>query len=488
MTRNLTTIFLLLLFSVSISNAQSGITWNMGMNISTNTYSNMHPRMSLDAKGNPLVIWGRMNDESCFFSRWNGTMFTTPVKLNGTMTVASATWMGADIASHGDTVYVVMRQTPESADTSKHIYIVRSFDGGKNFSAPVRVDFIGNNVSRFPTVTTDATGNPIVAFMKFNNSFLDSRWVVTKSTDYGNTFSVDVKASGWGGSAEVCDCCPGAIVSEGNYSAMLYRNNNSNIRDTWMGVSTNNSASFTNGCNIDNNNWMLMSCPSSGPDGIIIGDTVYSVFMNGGSGNYRNYLSKSSLSSVAVNSVTNLTGPITGLSQQNYPRIASDGNAVAIVWKQNVSGASQLPILFTNDITSGFPATYDTVDLADITNADVAIANGKIFVIWEDDNSKTVKYRSGTFTPQATGISSIEKNDFSIYPNPVSSVLTINFQNEIQSAELNVLNVLGETILKQNINNTSNISLNIADLTNGVYFIQIKSVQGIIAKKIIINK
>jgi hypothetical protein len=441
------------------------------MNISTNTYSNMHPRMTLDRSGNPLVIWGRMSDESVFFSKWNGTMFTTPVKLNGTLTVASATWMGSDIASHGDTIYVVMKETPE-ADTASHIYMVKSFNGGMTFTSPLQVDNIADSVSRFPTVTTDATGNPIVAFMKFNPSFLDSRWVVTKSTDYGNTFSIDKKASGWGSSAEVCDCCPGAIISEGNTCAMLYRNNNSNIRDSWTGISTNNATSFTSGFALENNNWMLMSCPSTGPDGVIIGDTLYSTFMNGGSGNYRTYLSKSSISTGAMSSVTNLTGTITGLSQQNYPRIATDGNAMAIVWKQTVSGAAQLPILFTNDIANGFPASYDTVDLADITNADVAMSNGNIFVVWEDDNSGTVKYRTGTYTQSTTGINEIAATEFSVYPNPTTDELNITSpDNKIFS--LNIFNSLGEKIYSAQA--TSNLQIETSNFANGLYFIQLNS-------------
>lgn len=248
--------------------ANAQITWTMGMNISTITYSNMHPRMALDGAGNPMVVWGRMSDQSVFFSKWIGTMFTTPVKLNPTwLTVASAGWMGSDISSHGDTVYVVVKRTPEAIDTNR-IFIFTSFNGGVTFNTPVEIGFIADSISRFPTVTTDATGNPIVAYMKFNSSFMDSRWVVAKSNDYGSTFSTDVKASGWGSSAEVCDCCPGAIVSLGNKSAMIYRDNNSNIRDIWTGISNNNATSFPSGFEVDNNNWMVMSCPSSGPDGV----------------------------------------------------------------------------------------------------------------------------------------------------------------------------------------------------------------------------
>lgn len=458
------------------------ITWTSTNNISSNIYGNLHPRMALDGADNPLVIWGRMSDQSLFFSRWDGAMFTTPVKLNGSLTVAYATWMGSDIASHGDTVYVVMKQTPE-ADTASHIYIVKSFNGGKTFSSPMQVDNIADSISRFPTVTCDATGNPIVAFMKFNSSFLNSRWVVTKSTDFGNTFSVDYKASGWGNSAEVCDCCPGALVSEGNICAMLYRDNNANIRDSWAGISTNNASTFTSGFALENNKWMLMACPSSGPDGVIIGDTLYSTFMNGASGYSRTYLSKSSISTGAFNSLITLTGPIAGLSQQNYPRIASDGTAMAIVWKQTVSGMAQLPILFTNDIANGFPATYDTVDLADITNADVALKNGKIFVVWEDDNSGTVKYRSGTYAPSTTDIDGVTESHFSFYPNPTNDFFTITSPDNT-TFSVNILNTSGEKIISSPYN-LQHSQFNLSHYPSGLYFIQINTDKEFMIHKII---
>ncbi len=474
-------LFTLIVIAFCIS-ANAQITWNMGMNVSSNTYGNMHPRMSLNRAGNPLIVWGRIGDQSVLFSRWNGTIFTTPVKLNPTwLTVATASWMGPDIASHGDTVYVVVKRTPEASDTNR-IFIFTSFNGGISFNTPVETGVIGDSISRFPTIATDASGNPIVAFMKFNPSFLNSRWVVIKSTDYGSTFSIDKKASGWGNSADVCDCCPGAIVSEGNTSAVLYRNNNSNIRDSWAGISNNNATSFTSGFALENNNWMLMSCPATGPDGVIIGDTLYSTFMSGGSGNYRNYLSKSSINSGTFSSVSNLTGAITGLTLQNYPRIASDGKAMAIVWKQIVTSSAQLPILFTNDIAKGFSIKYDTVDLDNITNADVVIRNGKIFVVWQDDNSGTVKYRIGMYTPSTTRTNEVSENNFSVYPNPVSSTITLQSNIDLENEEVKIVTVLGETVLAQKINNTT---IDVSELNNGIYFIQIRANKYLFTKKII---
>ncbi|UPT68044.1 MAG: T9SS type A sorting domain-containing protein [Sphingobacteriales bacterium JAD_PAG50586_3] len=460
------------LFIVLLSNAQNGIAWDgMSMDIANNSHDNMHPRIALDGSENPLVVWGRMSDEAVFFSRWNGSAFTAPVKLNPSwLTVASASWMGPDIASKGDTVYVVVKRTPETSDTN-YVYIMSSFNGGVSFAPPVRVDFIGDSISRFPTVTVDAIGNPIVAFMKFNSSFLDSRWVIAKSTDFGASFSPDVKASGYSGmNAEVCDCCPGAIVSSGNVSTMLYRDNNSNIRDIWTGVSTNNAISFPSGFEVDDNNWMIMSCPSSGPDGVIVGDTLYSTFMSSGSGNARTYLSKSSISDGTANSVANLTGAITGLTQQNYPRIASNGSAMAVVWKQNVSGTAQLPILFTNNIANGFPADYDTVDLADITNTDVALSNGKVWAVWQDDNAGTVKYRSGTYTPLGTSIDETKADKFSVFPNPASDILNIVPLNEGKYG-LAIYNAFGQQVFSSQLTTTK--QLDISRFSGGMYHIQI---------------
>lgn len=469
--------------------AQTSITWTAGMNIAANSYGNMHPRIATDANENPVVIWGRLSDQSLFISRWNGTAFTMPMKVNPPwMTIATQTWQGPHIASMGDTVYVVMKRTPEAPDTN-HIYIVRSTDGGMTFSAPIQVDNIADSVSRFPTLTVDDNGNPIVGFMKFDPFFGDARWVVARSTDLGNTFSTDVKASGWSASgATVCDCCPGAIACSGNTVAMLYRDNNSNIRDAWAGISTNAANSFLSGMAIDQQNWMLMMCPSSGPDGEIIGDTLYSVFMNGASGMNLVYLSKASVSSITGAAGIPLTGVFTGLTQQNYPRIAYSGNALAVVWKQIVNGTDQLALQFTNNLANGLSAGFDTVDLANITNADVALANGKIFVVWQDNGSGTVKFRSGTFT-STTGIPEAQQNLFSIFPNPSSGLLTIHLASKSAGSQISITDVSGKNIFLKNISSgQSNLEVSTKAWGDGMYFITVRSEKTSSTQKLVINQ
>jgi bilirubin oxidase len=88
-------------------------------------------------------------------------------------------------------------------------------------------------------------------------------------------------------------------------------------------------------------------------------------------------------------------------------------------------------------------------------------------------------------TTAITGISVKIKNNFTLFPNPVSNILTINFQDAIKLAEMKVLNVLGEIVLLKQISNTATATLDVGQLTNGLYFIQINTDKNQFTKKII---
>jgi len=477
---------LLSIFFLFISGlkAQSGITWSAPLTVAGSSSGNEHPRIVLNAAGNPLILWGHVN--RAMFSRWNGTSFTTPTMLNtAAIGVAGASWMGPDIASKGDTVYVVMKRIDEAIDTNR-IFIVHSFDDGATFSAPVQLAFISDSLSRFPTVTIDDSGNPIVGFMKFDSSFTRSSWWVTKSSDYGMTFPIEVQASGWSG-GDVCDCCPGSIISSGNTVAMLYRDKNNNIRDMWAGISHDGGNTFSTGFEVDNTNWLLNACPATGPDGFIIGDTLFSCWMSSASGTSLVYYSKSSISSLATPSAVPVTGMFSGLSVQNYPRMATNGIAVAMVWPQNVNGTDQLGMLFANNIYNGFPALYDTVAMNNITNADVAIGSGVVHVVWEDDNSGVVRYRRGTFNPVITSLT--ERNtadeEIAVYPNPFDDQLTIVAKSS-EPLEIDIYDIASKKIMQQKF--TTSLSLNTRQLAKGIYIYEVKNANGVIERGKIVKE
>lgn len=467
------TLALILLVLVSSLAVSQTITWSPTVSVNSNG-SNLHPRIVLDGSGKPLIIWGNSSAYQVYFSKWNGTNFTSPVTLNSSsIPVFTASWAGPDIASHGDTVYVVFKHTPE--DTN-HIYLVSSFDGGMNFSKPSRVDFIADSISRFATITTDESGNPLVAFMKFDPGFKKSRYVVARSTDFGKTFSTDMLASGFSGGT-VCDCCPAALVSSGNTVAMIYRDNFNNIRDSWAGISTDNGKTFKNGMAVDNAKWNLNYCPATGPDGVIIGDSLYSVFSSNGSC----YFSRSSCVNLNASPNELLTGA--GRILANYPRIAANGKMVAIA---GIHSSGQLGFFFSENISSGLPMTYKMLVNSGAVNADVAIKNGIIHVVWQDDNSGTVKYAKGIYTPSSVS-DEVLSQIFSVFPNPVSDEISVNFESEnSEPIEYVITDISGKILLKAVANlESQRFTIYVSELPAGIYFLNFSDKNRVLATKFI---
>ncbi|HLP93674.1 MAG TPA: hypothetical protein VK168_06535 [Saprospiraceae bacterium] len=438
-------IFLILLTTLSLtSQAQSGISWSPTEQVASSAFDNMHPRITIDGSGNPLILWGKGDVNKVYFTRRENNSFAPPLTLNpDAIPVFAASWAGPDLAAHGDTVYAVFKHTPEHLNS---IYLVTSTDGGATFSTPVQVDSIADNLSRFPSVGTDAAGNPLIAFMKFDPNWGNARYVLTRSADLGQTFEPDILGSAWSG-GDVCDCCPSTVVTSGNTVALMYRDNLNNLRNNWTGISLDNGASFAGGIEIDNTDWMINACPSSGPDGIIVGDKLHSVFMSSASGKTLCYRSSSTISTLQMDSISPLTANFQGLGLQNFPRIASWGNSAAIVWAQSVNGSSQLALQFTNNLSNGFPDTYETVIGNGVVNADVALYGDKIYVVWED-NSATLKFKSGTFMLSGTSGPETAQQAMRIFPNPATGNLlrcVFEDKNDIMTA-YEVVNVQGQVI------------------------------------------
>jgi len=75
----------------------------------------------------------------------------------------------------------------------------------------------------------------------------------------------------------------------------------------------------------------------------------------------------------------------------------------------------------------------------------------------------------------STGIKQLNFNNLVIYPNPAQNELHIKLESSIQTYEISVLNVLGESIPLIKPRNTNEIVLNISSLKNGIYVLQIKT-------------
>ena len=90
-------------------------------------------------------------------------------------------------------------------------------------------------------------------------------------------------------------------------------------------------------------------------------------------------------------------------------------------------------------------------------------------------------------------INDIDNNlfDIKIYPNPANENTEFEFNTRSNSpTELKIINSIGKTIFIKKINNSQTgkniITINTSEMSNGIYFIQLKSKDKTITKKLFI--
>ena len=89
-------------------------------------------------------------------------------------------------------------------------------------------------------------------------------------------------------------------------------------------------------------------------------------------------------------------------------------------------------------------------------------------------------------------ITGIEKNNTSenivIFPNPAQNEITIQNPIATTNSLISIRNIQGQELIKENINQNSISKIDISNLDNGVYFIELKNEKGNYISKFVIQK
>ena len=443
--------------------AQTVINWGEEVHVADGAiYGNIRPRLTLDKTGNPIVLMGNGNDGEHFIAKSNGSAFSTPVGIlpNGMGTYISY-WTGPDIEAKGDTVIAVFKALPFD---SGNVYSVRSTDGGVTFSDTIRVDSHNGGMAWMPSMAMDASGNPRVVYMGHDGSSTNPRYIYTNSNDAGISYNPEQEIASIVGT-EACDCCPAEITIQGNNEVMLYRDNDNNVRDIYAINSKDGGQNFSYFDDVDQLNWFIQSCPSTGPDGQIVGDTLYTVFASRGSGAYRVYITKSDLSTdIQFVSRKMLPAPTNSNGKQNYPRLTADGNTIAMAWAEAETSNYEIFCAFslTGDVND-FDATKHQVNInvsGTQTNPDILVDNNVFHIIYQDYSSGDVIYRRGELS--SVGISESNVPSFSVYPNPVHTNEKLTVKTSDNNSTINdwkVMTMSGQEVEIEVVKNGMDIEV-----------------------------
>ena len=486
------TIFILLSCagSINLFAQTSSVTWGSPVNVGTGSiHNNIYPRLTLVGSDNPLVVWEDDSPLRVFSSRWTGSAFSTPVVVhNSGVTPFVANWAGAEVGASGDTAFVVF--TTDPAMTGK-AYAVRTIDGGVTYADTVRVDQLTGNIPRFASVAVMPGGNPVVNFMSIDGMTMgNAEYTVTRSVDGGASFLPSVTPVNPG---NVCDCCPGSMAISGTKQALLYRNNISNLRDMWASFSTDASVSYPVSAEIDTTTWYIASCPSSGPSGVIIGDSLVYTWMSDVTGDSRVYIGSMNINDQQIGQHRQIY-PV-GINTQNYPVIAGKGDTLGIVWLGYNGGMQD--VLFAWSVTgaAGIGNKIDTLTKSSMGNQfrpDITFNNGKFHVVYSDDMGSQVKYLKGTVSSILSVDEANDNASLDLFAHNMNGSIEVMITSQKNiMANISIVNALGQRMKQQEINiNAGQNKYSLPHQLNaGIYFIVITTNKAeVFQKKVVVAK
>lgn len=475
-----TLLLLLLLVTTSVS-AQTSMTWSQPIAVANGAiFDNVRPRITLVDGGNrALVTWGRnIGGRKAYSARFGTSTFDTPLLINNGSNVNTSTFESSEISSKGDTAYVAFTTYPIS--TIK-VRVQSSFDGGQSWSDPVYVDSLGADIPTFANVTVSPDGNPTVMYMRQQSNWGNPRYVMRKSLDAGQTFLPEVPVSAMAPGGEVCDCCAADLTYDGEDIMAIFRNNDNNLRDHWVTISSDSGQTFSTAIDLDTLDWMIGVCPSSAPSVHISGDSIYGVFYSqgGSSGLPKVYLAVASKTTgqLAWNRELHPNAP--SQVSQNFPMIAGNEDTLGVVWTTNDNGNTD--VYFTYSVNGSAEMwdkpRFNVVDLATgtQTDPDIAYANGVFHITWADDATGNVMYRTatigppvGTDDPQPSSLS------ISVWPQPASEEARVEITGAV-SDELEVEwsgldgRVIRREMMKPGVN-----TIDRNGLSDGIYLLRVQ--------------
>lgn len=157
-----------------------------------------YPDLVINETGTAFVVWESSmppKDMICFSKSVNGSSFSSSVFVSNDSTTGGQRMPSIALTSNG-TIVVVWRDYRNGG--GYEIRVSMSFDGGGNFTAPVRADdYSGPEFKLQPSVSVTPNGNIFVAWLDLRGGSLDL--YVSNTSVGGSIFGENKKVNDGGG-------------------------------------------------------------------------------------------------------------------------------------------------------------------------------------------------------------------------------------------------------------------------------------------------
>lgn len=187
---------------------------------------------------------------------------------------------------------------------------------------------------------------------------------------------------------------------------------------------------------------------------------------------------------ITLNSGTGFNNSIWALKIQSDGKIITAGQ-----FEFNGTGNTGNYIARLN-IDGTFDTSFDAgTGFNDWVYATTIQADGKIIAVGRFTEFNGVS-RSGIARLNATTIVGVSENTpnaaatFDVYPNPTNAMVSVSLPDALLGQKISLLNTIGQVLETKNITTTT-MSYDLANLANGIYFIQVQTNKGIVTKKVV---
>jgi hypothetical protein len=440
----------------------------------TSANGSSRPRIALVNDTVPLVTWTKTGSGNgvVYAARWNGASFGAAVQISPSgLNVYCSAGEGGDIAARGDTAFIVF------FTTDSRCFAVRSIDGGATWGDTVRIDHTPTGEMAYtPDVQILPGGNPVVVFETANMSFGNPSIRVCRSDDGGQTFMLEQNAHD-SLLGQPCECCPPALVLKDSMTYAIYRNNNTNVREIVMTISSDTGSTFPVTSEFDQTNWILTSCPVAGADAAFFGDSIVAVWKS----TMKIYFATAHASDGGEGPHYLLEPLLASNITQRNPAICATGDTIVYVWEDRRTSNYDTYIAITTggpqQIAAAFifNDTIGTTENGTQQNAHVAYGGNRIHLVYQDLSTGNVFYRRAAIG----GIVGVAEQPASvaveIFPVPAHESLTI--QGIEGKCTVTIYNMNGE-IVSQIYNVVSGQIISVAGLARGGYSVLITTEDG----------
>jgi len=142
----------------------------------------------------------------------------------------------------------------------------------------------------------------------------------------------------------------------------------------------------------------------------------------------------------------------------------------------DLSGKEEKPVEFSNTIsdilffTGGRPETLDNLPKLEYEEVQAIEAQTEVNTYVNDFEN---------FELQAENVK--------VFPNPSAGLINVNIQSDVKVSQINVVNVVGQVVYTEQVPQTQN-TIQLNELPEGIYFVQVISKDTKIVKRIVLDR